>query len=285
MRKCIRFTVTFFLVIVTWLLTNKSYIYGTVFDSDLGYTESEKMHSGDYKYMYDDKGVATISIEIIDKLKSYNKISESKETVIDGANRCFTIRRASNSNEKFIVTLEVRKFNSLSSENKLIATNQLYESRLYSELTEENKERLYNMILNNVDMSVSLLINSTFGNIKPDIVGGYLFIRPFGSKLGVFLGVICILLSTLAIVSVIIDIVFFFVLSSTCESRPRLVSPMAYKTYRKGIDNNRTTAVILLSYAIRRFSVLLLLVITISYLTENILFKMFVKLIGLFRGI
>lgn len=165
--------------------------------SDIGFTEDELKSDSDY---------------VMEKSKAYLKLEYSSSEVTkipSGCSKYISVTEKSYSGvkEKYL-EFKYETFSKLDEDDKKVVLATLKKSEIYKSFTNDTKSKLISMISETADMSNSTSLESIFGDVEPDLAGGYKIYRPFNDKVRLVTAIAAIIAVTCMTASFVLDLFF-----------------------------------------------------------------------------
>lgn len=166
-------------------------------DGDIGFTEDELVSDGDYIV---ENSQAFIPAEFLGE--EDNSMSELCKYYFSVDSKNF--RGA----QETVICFQYEDFSALEDSEKKTILKDFKSSGLYQSLKNNCKSKLIEMIAKTAKMSNSTALESIFGEVEPDLVGGFKLYSPFNSKVNLILAVASIITMFAISASFVLDLFY-----------------------------------------------------------------------------
>lgn len=166
-------------------------------DGDIGFTEDELVSDGDYIV---ENSQAFIPAEFLGE--EDNSMSELCKYYFSVDSKNF--RGA----QETVICFQYEDFSALEDSEKKTILKDFKSSGLYQSLKNNCKSKLIEMIAKTAKMSNSTALESIFGEVEPDLVGGFKLYSPFNSKVNLILAVASIITMFALSASFVLDLFY-----------------------------------------------------------------------------
>lgn len=225
------------------------------------------------------------------KLSSINGVMDLVATVNSYSNELGAfdyLEYSSTSSGGAIVSVDTFSYKELSLDYKQKLMSYTLSLISDSALVAVDKTKLYNFIAD-TDTNVSAIVRQLTEDSKTDFYKAYSFIKPFSSKLGIVLGVACILLFFGLACSFLLDLAYMTIptvnalIPAEDGKKPKVISAEAYKAYLAGLNENSKKNVLAV-YMKNKWLQIAIVCICILYLASGKIWSLFASIVDLFSG-
>lgn len=166
-------------------------------NGDIGFTEDELISDGDYIV---ENSQAFIPAEFLGE--EDNSMSELCKYYFSVDSKNFR------GVQETVICFQYEDFSALEDSEKKTILKDFKSSGLYQSLKNNCKSKLIEMIAKTAKMSNSTALESIFGEVEPDLVGGFKLYSPFNSKVNLILAVASIITMFAISASFVLDLFY-----------------------------------------------------------------------------
>lgn len=160
-----------------------------------------------------------------------------------------------------------------------------------SNISATNRNKIYNFVAD-TDVTVASLVRQLSNDVQADFAGAYTIFKPFASPLGIFLGVLTILIFVLLGLSIVIDIAWLVIpglqwllMTSSKSEKPILVSVEAWEAYKQFESGNNVRKTPLSYYFKMKVKEYIVLGVCLLYLMSGKLYVLVGIIVDYFSGL
>lgn len=256
-------------------------------EGDIGFDSSDRYMSKKFSYIQNQEGINETGRFILEyNGEEVKDRTLSKRYYIGGTTgRIFSIFRDFDISGNTITYFEfhIINFERLTEEEVVKNIEALRKSSIYKDMPRVDRENITELIGLNSNLPESVLLESMFGEIKPDLVGGFRFYKPFEGIIGTSIALMALIIVLLLTVNFVIDIAYMILPEVNRDaSKPKFISLVAYKGAKELSMGDSTSAQVLCRYLVDRLLNVSVLVICLLYLIGGKIFSILLKIMSFF---